>query len=73
VTEERRWQRPRRRQWLRALVFSKNRGHRIISFEEAGNRIAEGLTASGRPAPISPPRPREEIAGTEEAARRQTR
>ena len=27
--------------WLRALVFSKNRGHRIITFEQATDRIDE--------------------------------
>ena len=41
--------------WLRALVFSKNRGHRIITFEQANDRLAEGRTASGRPAAIIPP------------------
>jgi NADH dehydrogenase len=42
--------------WLRALVFSKSRGHRIITFEQANDRLAEGRTASGRPAAIIPPR-----------------
>ena len=42
--------------WARALVFSKNRGHRIITFEQANDRLAEGRTASGRPAAIIPPR-----------------
>src|SRR5919106_1752465 len=55
--------------WLRALVFSKNRGHRIIAFEGATDRIAEGGT-SGRT--ILPPRPRPEVVATEEAARRRT-
>lgn len=41
--------------WLRALVFTKNRGHRIITFEGAEDRLAEGLTATGRPAIIIPP------------------
>ena len=27
--------------WLRALVFTKNRGHRMITFEQAANRIDE--------------------------------
>jgi NADH dehydrogenase len=41
--------------WMRALVLSKNRGHRIITFEGAHNRLAEeGRTLSGRPAPILP-------------------
>jgi NADH dehydrogenase len=55
--------------WLRALVFSKNRGHRIIAFEGATDRVAEGGT-SGRA--IRPPRPRQEVVATEEAARRRT-
>jgi NADH dehydrogenase len=42
--------------WLRALVFSKSRGHRIITFEQANDRLGEGLTAAGRPAAIIPPR-----------------
>jgi NADH dehydrogenase len=40
--------------WARALVFSKNRPHRIITFETAQYEIADGRTASGRPAPIMP-------------------
>jgi NADH:ubiquinone reductase (H+-translocating) len=43
--------------WLRALVFTKDRGHRIITFEQAGDRLAPGLTASGRPSAVLPPRP----------------
>jgi len=44
--------------WGRALYFAKNRGHRIITFEQAHNGLAEGLTRSGRPATILPrPRP----------------
>jgi NADH dehydrogenase len=42
--------------WLRALVFSKNRGHRIITFEGAHARLDEGLTGAGRPAHVLPPR-----------------
>ena len=53
--------------WLRALVFSKNRGHRIITFEGATDRLAED-TPSGRA--VSPPRPREEIPGRAQEARR---
>ena len=40
--------------WARALWFSHNRGHRIITFESAREDLAEGRTASGRPAPILP-------------------
>jgi NADH dehydrogenase len=40
--------------WGRALYFAKNRGHRIISFEQAHNRVGEGLHHSGRPAAILP-------------------
>jgi NADH dehydrogenase len=40
--------------WARALWFSKNRGHRIITFETARDDIAEGRTAAGRPSPILP-------------------
>jgi NADH dehydrogenase len=49
--------------WARGLVFTKNRGHRIITFEQANDRLDEHLTASGRPAPIVPPRPREVGSG----------
>ena len=40
--------------WARALWFSHNRGHRIITFESAREELAEGRTAAGRPAPILP-------------------
>jgi NADH dehydrogenase len=40
--------------WARALWFSQSRGHRIITFESAREDLAEGRTASGRPAPILP-------------------
>jgi NADH:ubiquinone reductase (H+-translocating) len=36
--------------WLRALVFSKNRGHRIITFEQATNRLDEPQQLAPRPA-----------------------
>ena len=58
--------------WLRAFVFSKNRGHRIITFEQANLRLAEGLTASGRAAPILPPRlvtNRDGVAATSDEVR----
>jgi NADH dehydrogenase len=54
--------------WLRALVFSKSREHRIITFEtfeQANDRLAEGLTFSGRPAAIIPPRKPEARGGSE--------
>jgi NADH dehydrogenase len=35
--------------WLRALVFSKNRGHRIITFEQAHDQ------AQGHGTPVKPP------------------
>jgi NADH dehydrogenase len=40
--------------WARALWFSHNRGHRIITFESAKDELAEGRTRAGRPAPIRP-------------------
>ena len=40
--------------WARALWFSHNRGHRIITFESAREELAEGRTAAGRPSPILP-------------------
>jgi NADH:ubiquinone reductase (H+-translocating) len=45
--------------WLRALVFTKNRGHRIITFEQAHEQTLDQhphLPASGaHPAPAPPP------------------
>jgi NADH dehydrogenase len=40
--------------WARALYFSKNRGHRIITYERANFELTEGTTRGGRPAPILP-------------------
>ena len=40
--------------WARALWFSHNRGHRIITFDSARNELASGRTSAGRPAPILP-------------------
>src|SRR4051812_7773392 len=40
--------------WLRSLWFSRNRGHRIITFEGAREELAEGRTTAGRPSPILP-------------------
>jgi NADH dehydrogenase len=36
--------------WLRALVFSKNRGHRIITFEQAHDQAQEHERRPARPA-----------------------
>src|SRR3954464_8341410 len=40
--------------WARALWFSKNRGHRIITYQTSREDVAEGRNAAGRPAPILP-------------------
>jgi NADH:quinone reductase (non-electrogenic) len=40
--------------WARALYFSKNRGQRVITFEQATYEVAQDRTLSGRPAPILP-------------------
>ena len=40
--------------WARAIWFSNNRGHRIITFERAGTELPQGVTRSGRPSPIMP-------------------
>ena len=40
--------------WSRAMLFSKSRPHRIITFEGAHDNVEEGRTISGRPAPITP-------------------
>jgi len=40
--------------WARAMWFSNNRGHRIITFERAGDELTEDLPPSGRPPPILP-------------------
>jgi NADH dehydrogenase len=40
--------------WARALYLSKNRGQRVITFEQATYEITEGRTLSGRPTPILP-------------------
>jgi NADH:ubiquinone reductase (H+-translocating) len=39
--------------WFRALVFTKNRGHRIITFEQAHEQ-AEDQTAERRNRPATP-------------------
>ena len=43
--------------WMRSLWFSRNRGHRIITFEGAREELAEGRTAAGRPTAILPRKP----------------
>jgi NADH dehydrogenase len=40
--------------WARALWFSHNRGHRIITFESSRSDLTPGRTAAGRPAAILP-------------------
>jgi NADH:ubiquinone reductase (H+-translocating) len=40
--------------WARGIWFGHSRAHRIITFESARDDIAEGRTASGRPAAILP-------------------
>jgi NADH dehydrogenase len=40
--------------WMRSLWFSRNRGHRVITFESARDEVAEGRTLSGRPSPVLP-------------------
>jgi NADH:ubiquinone reductase (H+-translocating) len=40
--------------WARALWFSQNRGHRIITYESSRDDLAPGRTVAGRPAPIMP-------------------
>jgi NADH:ubiquinone reductase (H+-translocating) len=40
--------------WARALWFTHNRGHRIITFEGAHEELTEGRTLSGRPSHTMP-------------------
>lgn len=40
--------------WARAMYLAKNRGHRVITFEQAEHRLEGGRTRSGRPAAILP-------------------
>jgi NADH:quinone reductase (non-electrogenic) len=54
--------------WLRALVFTNNRGHRIITYEQAHTRLAHDLTASSRAAAIIPPRRRDESPAAKQAS-----
>ena len=46
--------------WLRALVFSKSRGHRIITFEQATDRLDEARPLTSRPAGAILPRSHDE-------------
>ena len=43
--------------WLRALVLSKNRGHRIITFEQASDRLHEETSGTRAilPHDLTPP------------------
>ena len=40
--------------WARALYLSKNRGHRVITYERANYEVTDHGTRAGRPAPILP-------------------
>jgi NADH:quinone reductase (non-electrogenic) len=40
--------------WARALWFSHNRGHRIITFETSREELTDGRTAAGRPSHTLP-------------------
>jgi NADH dehydrogenase len=42
--------------WSRAMYLSKNRGHRVITFEQAQHRVDNATTRSGRPSPVMPRR-----------------
>ncbi len=56
--------------WARALWFSHNRGHRIITFESSRSDLTSGRTAAGRPAPIMPrPSAVEKVAGASDPLR----
>ena len=46
--------------WLRALVFSKSRGHRIITFEQATDQLDEDRPLTSRPAGAILPRSHDE-------------
>jgi NADH dehydrogenase len=49
--------------WARALWFSHNRGHRVITFDSSRSELTGARTAAGRPAPILP-RPAATLNGT---------
>jgi NADH dehydrogenase len=48
--------------WLRALVFSKNRGHRIITFEQAHDQAQEHKQPPSPPAVDVAGRPVQPVA-----------
>jgi NADH dehydrogenase len=52
--------------WGRALYFGKNRGHRIITFEQANIEISEGRMVAAR-LPAILPKPAEPVDPLEEA------
>jgi NADH dehydrogenase len=54
--------------WARALWFSRNRGHRVITFESSRTDLGAGRTASGRPAPILPRRANPSAGGGTDAS-----
>jgi NADH dehydrogenase len=50
--------------WFRALVFTKNRGHRIITFEQAHDQAQSHPDVPARPAaPVAPAQPAGQQAG----------
>jgi NADH:quinone reductase (non-electrogenic) len=42
-------------QWLRSLAFARNRGNRVITYEQAQYELGVNRTRTGRPATILPP------------------
>ena len=63
--------------WMRSMYLSKNRGHRVITFEQEHHRVDEGRTRSGRPSPILPrkfekgaPEPSEQVPSATDPARK---
>ena len=59
--------------WLRALVFSKNRGHRIITFEQANTSIDEDTQAKSGTRAIMPHSHAESASAAKEEAANQPR
>jgi NADH dehydrogenase len=49
--------------WLRALVFTKNRGHRIITFEQAHEQTQDQHPHAPAPAPSAGAAPPAQRAG----------
>jgi NADH dehydrogenase len=58
--------------WLRALVFTKNRGHRIITFEQANTSIDEDTQAKSGTRAIMPHSHAESASAAKEEAVNQT-